>query len=169
MITSGIQPRAKNMKKNQTKTNDNGLKSLENKCGKNVIAQGWTGVPNTLIERQQALGLSSLDVNILLILLKYWWDADFPPYPSKRVIGEMVGKEESTIRRCMAGLERKGFIQRTANYLSLGGQSSNTYKLDGLVLRLEQEAKALAELKETRKEEDARMRRGTPIPTTKGE
>lgn len=76
MITSGIQPRAKNMKKNQTKTNDNGLKSLENKWGKNVIAQGWTGVPNTLIERQQALGLSSLDVNILLILLKYWWDAD---------------------------------------------------------------------------------------------
>ena len=58
------------MKKNQTKTNDNGIKSLEKKWGKNVIEQGWTGVPNTLIERQQALELSSLDVNILLVLLK---------------------------------------------------------------------------------------------------
>jgi len=60
-------------------------------------------------------------------------------------------------------------LARSSRNMHLGGQSSNTYKLDGLVLRLEQEAKALAELKETRKEEDARMRRGTPIPTTKGE
>ena len=140
------------------------LTSLENKWGKEGLSFGWTGVPNILIERQQALGLTPIEVNILLILMKYWREAGNHPYPSKRTIGEMVGKEESTIRRCMASLERKGLIQRNAHFLSLGGQSSNKYVMDGLVSKLEEEAKGLKKLRESRKTEDASIRRGAPIP-----
>jgi hypothetical protein len=45
---------------------------------------GWTVIPNVLIERQRALGLDSLDLNILLVLASMWWDAENPPWPSKK-------------------------------------------------------------------------------------
>lgn len=75
----------------------------------------------------------------------------------------MVNKDESTIRKCMAGLEKKGFIKREKQFLSLGGQSSNKYVMDGLVERLEKEAQDLSAIKTKRKENDARYRRGAPL------
>ena len=56
--------------KNKEKAENNNAQ-LEAKWGKSVLSRGWTGVPNTLIERQQALGLSPIEVNILLILMKF--------------------------------------------------------------------------------------------------
>ena len=151
------------MKKADEQKKEENQKTLENKWGKDTVNIGWTGVPNILIERQQALGLKPLEVNILLILLRYWWDASTPPYPSKRTIGDMVDKDESTIRKCMAGLEKKGFIQREKQFLSLGGQSSNKYVMDGLVERLQKEARDFSAVKTKRKENDARYRRGAPF------
>ena len=106
------------MKKTSEQKKEENQKTLESKWGKDTVNMGWTGVPNILIERQQALDLKPLEVNILLILLRYWWDASTPPYPSKRTIGDMVNKDESTIRKCMAGLEKKGFIKEKSNFLA---------------------------------------------------
>ena len=63
----------------------------------------------------------------------------------------------------MAGLEKKGFIQREKQFLSLGGQSSNKYVMDGLVERLQKEARDFSAVKTKRKENDARYRRGAPF------
>lgn len=149
------------MEKGVTKKNDShDSKTLEAKWGKTTLSRGWTGIPNVLIEHQRSLKLTPTDINILLILLKYWWDPNSPPYPSKRVIGEMIDREESTIRKCMAGLEKKGLVARDPRYLSMGGQTSNRYVMDGLIKRLEEEAAELNKIKEVRKEEDALIRRG---------
>jgi hypothetical protein len=37
---------------------------------------GWSAIPNIIIEKQRALGLDALDVNILLHLIQYWWTED---------------------------------------------------------------------------------------------
>ncbi|UCQ16391.1 helix-turn-helix domain-containing protein (plasmid) [Edwardsiella piscicida] len=131
--------------------------------GGTTLSLGWIGVPNILVERQRALGLTPLDVSLLLILMKYWRDPQSPPYPSKRVIGEMLGRDESTIRKAMKCLEDKGLISRAPRYMSLGGQTSNGYSMDGLVKALESEATGMKKLKEERSEEDARIRRGGKI------
>ena len=150
-----------------TKKNDSqDSKTLEAKWGKTTLSRGWTGIPNVLIEQQRSLKLTPTDINILLILLKYWWDPNSPPYPSKRVIGEMIDREESTIRKCMVGLEKKGLIKRDPRFLSMGGQTSNKYLMDGLIERLKKEAEELNKIKEGRREEDSRIRRGVKTEKT---
>lgn len=146
------------------KPKDNNGVKLEQKWGKDALSRGWTGVPNVLIERQQALGLNPTEMNILLILMKFWWASESIPFPSKRSIGEMIGRDESTIRKCIANLEKKGLIKRESQFLELGGQTSNKYAPDGLVKRLQKEAVGLNKLKESRLDEDAKFRRGAKLP-----
>lgn len=45
---------------------------------------GWTSFPNVIFERQQALQLTPLDINILLHLAGSWWNAGSNPYRSKK-------------------------------------------------------------------------------------
>lgn len=33
---------------------------------------GWTALPNVIFERQRALGLDAIDVNIILHIASYW-------------------------------------------------------------------------------------------------
>lgn len=144
------------------KTEEN-TKTLNKKWGADVTDLGWTAVPNILIERQQALKLTPIELNLILILLKYWWDISNPPYPSKRAIGEMLGREESTIRKTFSDLEKRGLIERGPRYMSRGGQTTNHYLMDGLVEKLKQEATNQKSLKKSRAEEDASIRRGNDI------
>ncbi len=34
---------------------------------------GWTAIPSIILDKQHALGLDPIDVNILLQLAKHWW------------------------------------------------------------------------------------------------
>ncbi|MEJ8852863.1 hypothetical protein [Variovorax rhizosphaerae] len=53
-------------------------RKIEQKWGTALAASGWTGIPNVLFQRQRALGLTSLDVNIILQLAAYWWEPGQP-------------------------------------------------------------------------------------------
>jgi hypothetical protein len=46
-------------------------------------------LPSIILDKQPALGISSLDLNILLQLAKYWWKKDDLPYPSKETLAEL--------------------------------------------------------------------------------
>jgi len=133
---------------------------LLKKWSKSVVASGWTGIPNVLIENQQRLKLNSLQMNVLLILLKHWWDKDKFPFPSKKTIGEIVGREASTIQRQIRDLEGKGLIKRVVRMKVSGGQDSNLYELSGLVDKLKVLAKEKENRDKIREAEDARLRRG---------
>lgn len=133
---------------------------LKNKWSGTVIEHGWTGVPNMLIESQQALELKPLDMNILFILLKHWWEPDKHPFPSKKTIGEITGKDESTVRRSVASMESKDLIKRVKRLKKSGGQDSNGYDLSGLVTKLQELSKDRSELLKQRDEEDGKRRRG---------
>lgn len=126
-----------------------------------VVNEGWTAIPNILIERQQALQLKPTEMNIILVLLKYWWEEGKSPYPSKKTIAELINRDTTTVRKSLKRLEELGYIKRESRFYEKGGQTSNEYDLSGLVNRLKKEAKEQANIKETRKSEDARRRRGS--------
>ncbi|MEJ1391463.1 MAG: helix-turn-helix domain-containing protein [Candidatus Sedimenticola sp. (ex Thyasira tokunagai)] len=137
------------------------LKSLERKWGKVTLdVDGWTAIPNILLERQQALGIDAVKLNILLVLLKHWWEKSKMPWPSKATIGEIVGRDKSTVQKHIKQMEEKGLLKRNNRFQSAGGQTSNEYDLSGLIAQLKSLAKDELKERKKRDEDDGRKRRG---------
>lgn len=137
------------------------LKALEKKWGKETLmVNGWTAIPNILLERQQALGIDAIKLNILLVLLMHWWTKPDMPFPGKTKISEFVGRDTSTVQKHIKQMEQQGLIERKTRFLAAGGQTSNEYDLSGLIAKLHEFAASGLEVKRTRKEEDGRKRRG---------
>jgi DNA-binding transcriptional ArsR family regulator len=121
---------------------------------------GWTVLPSVILERQKALGLDAIDVNILLHLARYWWFHDRPPFPAKATIAECMGIDRSTVRRHIAALEKDGLIRREPRYKpERGGQDTNAYHFDGLIREATQFAVEAVKTREQRRVEDAVTRR----------
>jgi DNA-binding transcriptional MocR family regulator len=120
---------------------------------------GWTVFPSVILERQQALGLDSIDINIIFHLVRHWWYSDKPPYPSKRTIAECMGIDESTVRKHIAAMEIDGLIKRNPRFdPKFGGQSSNEYLLDGLIQASMPFAKEKLQEREDQHKENAEKR-----------
>ena len=140
------------------KSNSAKLRANEKKWGKTLMDSGWTVIPSIILEKQAALGLDALDINILMHLLIYWWEADNHPHPSKDTIAKALGVSTKTVQRHIAGMEKAGFVKRIPQYNSAGGQWNNRYSFDGLIKyatgyageKLGQREKHKAERKELR-------------------
>jgi hypothetical protein len=135
------------------------LRRNEKKWTPTLMAAGWTVIPTVILERQQALGLDAVDINIILHLIRHWWVSDRPPYPTKKTIAECMGIDESTVRRRIAAMEKGGIIRRNARFdPKYGGQRANEYHFDGLI----EGAKPFAEEKireqKQRQKDDAEKR-----------
>ena len=134
------------------------VRALDARWGRDVIqVKGWTGIPNLLLERQQALNIDAIKLNILLVLLKHWWEKKKMPFPSKSKIGEMIGRDPSTVQRHIRLMEKQGLLVRNNRYFEAGGQSSNEYDLTGLLTALSGLAKQ--ELKDQKKQKEAEGRK----------
>lgn len=129
----------------KTKKRENELK-----WGKKCWRAGWIGFPQILVTHQRRLGLDSIDLNIILHLLKHWWNHDRFPYPSKKSIAEAMGIHPSTVQRRIRAMEEVGLISRIPRKTHYGGQQSNEYDLTGLVKRAQQ----LSEEEQDGKKED---------------
>lgn len=128
-----------------------------------LMEAGWTVLPSVLLERQKALGLDAIDLNILAQLARYWWFADNPPHPSKRAIATCIGVSVSTVRKRIARMEADGFIKRRARLHPEKGQMTNEYSFEGLIKQATPFAKEEIARREQRKREDMeRLRRNRP-------
>lgn len=131
------------------------LKVNERKWTKTLMDAGWTVIPSVILERQQALGLSPVDVNILLHLARHWWEKDRLPYPSKKAIADCMGMSQSTIQRRIAAMERDGLIKRVPRFHGKhGGQRTNYYDFTGLIKGATPYAKEAIQEREARKKAD---------------
>ena len=130
-----------------------------------MMDAGWTVLPSIILEKQHALGLDAVDVNILLQLARYWWFSDRPPFPSKATIAECMNVDPSTVRKHIARMERDGIIRREYRFnAKKGGQEANAYHFTGLIKAATPFAKEAAQTRELRKSEDAsRRRRKKPV------
>jgi len=109
------------------------LKVNEKKWGKELIAAGWTLLPNVLVTRQKAIGLDPLDINIILHILSYWWKPGDLPFPSKVTIAEAVGRTARTVQRRIEAMEKAKFIKRLPRTGANRGTQTNMYDLSGLI------------------------------------
>jgi DNA-binding transcriptional regulator YhcF (GntR family) len=98
-----------------------------------LMRAGYTSIPNIIFERQQALGLDPLDINILLHIASKWWEPKNKPFPSKRLIANAIGVDPRTVQRHIARLEHGKLIRREARRTSRTGSNTNIYHLDGLI------------------------------------
>jgi DNA-binding transcriptional regulator YhcF (GntR family) len=115
-------------------------------------------LPNVILERQRALGLDSVDVNILLHLVRHWWYAGELPFPSKKTIADCTGIHPRTVQRHIAAMERDGLVRRIKRSDTKRGQQSNYYDLKGLIQAATPYALEAIEVRKQRREEDAKRR-----------
>ena len=129
-------------------------RKIGQRWGPELTSSGWTAIPNVIVQRQKALGLTPLDVNILLQLLAYWWEPDNLPHPSKGTIAASIGVHPRTVQKRIAGMEAAKFIKRIERKSSLNGGLTNKYDFSGLILQ-----QRLSPLKNCRKLKIARKPR----------
>lgn len=141
------------------------LQENEKKWGCDLLKAGWTMLPNTIFMRQRALGLDSLDINILLVLLSHWWHADNLPFPSKRTIAAAVDVDVSTVRRRIQAMEAAGFIKRIERRYDNDRSNTNQYDFSGLVNEATKLAQEELEAREEQRASKARRikRKGKPV------
>jgi len=142
------------------------LRRNEEKWTATLIDAGWTVVPSIVLEKQAALGLDAIDVNILLHLAKHWWYRENPPHPSKASIAKAMGIDPSTVRKRIARMESEGLIRREARFKNLGGQETNFYHFDGLIKAVTPHAEEfIAQREKQRQEDQTRRHRKKAKPT----
>jgi hypothetical protein len=115
------------------KAEADGLQVNEKKWTPTLMKAGWTVLPNVLFERQQALGLDPLDINIVLHLASYWWNEQGKPHPSKVTIAKAIGVTPRSVQRRIAALEKDRLIRREERRLPNKNNKTNIYHLDGLI------------------------------------
>jgi predicted transcriptional regulator len=109
------------------------LKQNEKKWSPTLIKAGWSAFPNIIIEKQRALGLDAMDMNILLHLVQYWWLEENVPHPSVATIAEAIGVTPRAIQKRITALQAAGLITREERRHSKFGSQTNLYRFDGLI------------------------------------
>jgi predicted transcriptional regulator len=112
-------------------------------------------VPNILIEKQHALGLTPQDLNVLLVLLKYWWKADDLPFPSKATIAEYMDVAPRTVQRSITRLRKWELIETRKRP---GTTGTNEYSFQGLIRKLTPDARAALKQLEEQKAQRRQQR-----------
>ena len=103
------------------------------KWSKPMMMAGWTAMPSVIIEKQEALGLDALDMNIVLHLSHYWWTPDNLPHPSVERIAKSVGVKSRTIQKRIKALHELGLIEREERRFTRYGSQTNKYGFKGLI------------------------------------
>ncbi|ENJ1524217.1 helix-turn-helix domain-containing protein [Shewanella algae] len=129
------------------------LKANEEKWGKENVEAGWTLVPNALLVHQASLGLQPMDVNIILQIARFWWEAGKHPYPSKGTLADCIGVSPRTIQTRISALAKLGFIERIERRDS-NGSKTNIYKLTPLIEHLKPYSESMIEEKVQRQTEN---------------
>lgn len=142
----------------------NEIKVNQEKWSPLLIEYGWTTIPNIIIEKQAALGLDALDMNLILHLAHYWWRAENLPHPSVKTIATALQVSSRTIQKRIARLENTGFIKRIPRRKSDKSNETNQYDFKGLITLATPYAKeALAEQIQAQTAKKARLARKKPV------
>lgn len=143
-------------------------KVSEQKWGSDTIKVGYIIVPAVLARHQRRLGLKAMDFNVLVQLIDHWWEPEDKVFPAKDTIAKRMNVSGSTIQRCVVRLEALGLVERVERFGADHQQTSNVYRLDGLIGKLAEIAKEDLAIKEVRAVEDAKRgrRRGARSGTS---
>ena len=130
------------------------LKANEQKWGKENIEAGWTLIPNALLVHQASLGLTPMDLNILLQIARYWWEPGNHPFPAKKTLADSIGVTPRTIQKRIQEMEKASFIERIQRRESKKGSKTNIYRLTPLIKALLPYSKDMIAERALRQKED---------------
>ena len=134
-------------------------KSSEKMWGRANVEAGFLILPSILLERQKALDLNADELNVLLHLVRRWWEKDRLPHPGKKGIADCMGVSPRTVQRHLTALEGKGLIRRKPRRRESGGTDTNAYDLSGLVAKLTPLAEEFLADRDAVQEANARRKR----------
>ena len=97
---------------------------------------GWQAIPNVLLTNQADLGLSAVDMVVLLNVLSFWWDVDRKPFPRVTLIAGRMDVAARTVQRSIQKLVDKGLLRRGVD-VRPDGTERQTLDPEGLVQQLE--------------------------------
>ena len=86
------------------------LRINEAKWSRELMDAGWNAIPSIIIEKQEALGLDALDMNIIVHLSNYWWTAENLPHPSVGTIAKAIGVTKRTVQKRIKALHELGRV-----------------------------------------------------------
>jgi hypothetical protein len=139
------------------------LRRNEAKWSKALIEAGWNAIPSIIIEKQEALGLDAIDMNIIVHLSNYWWHADNLPCPSVATIAKAVGVKPRTVQKRIKALHDLKLVTRTERRQTRRGSDTNVYSFEGLIAAaLPYAQEKLAAREKRRKAEAERLTRKRP-------
>ncbi|MDU0343148.1 hypothetical protein [Bosea rubneri] len=139
------------------------LRKNEAKWTKTVLAAGWNAFPSIIIEKQEALGLDAIDINIILHLSNYWWVKENLPHPSVGAVAKALRISERTVQKRITALCKTGFMERTERRNTRVGSTTNLYSFNGLIEKVSPFAKEKLQQVEKHQEEKAeRLARKRP-------
>jgi hypothetical protein len=139
------------------------IKVNEAKWSKPLMAAGWTAMPSVIIEKQEALGLDALDMNIVLHLSHYWWTPDNLPHPSVETIAKAVGVKRRAVQKRIKALHELGMIEREERRHTPHGSATNKYGFKGLIAKATPFAKEkVLEIEKKKKDKEERLSRKKP-------
>lgn len=147
---------SKAKRKKSSRRKGAGLLANERKWGVTTHKQGWTYVPNILLEHQAELGITPTELNVILTIMKHWWDRDSLPWPSVTKVAESIGRHRSTVQRRIRDLEGRGLVKRIYRKDARKEKASlsNEYDFTGLV----QKVAAIAKIRQKEKTASLRTR-----------
>jgi len=128
---------------------------LNAKWGRDVMALGYTVVPDVLLTHMAVLGLTPAELVMILQLLRYWWSPEQMPFPSKRKLAEAIGCSEKNVQKVIARLEYQGYIRRIQRRHPGDRSESNVYDMRPLLEMLE--PLVICETRERRQKAAARQ------------
>lgn len=131
--------------------------STERIWGKAVYSHGYAGIPSILIQGQRRLGVNSMQMNIIIQLLDYWFEPSRKPFPMKQDLAKRIGVTAKTIQNNIRALEKAGLIRREMRRTAAGDWNSNIYHLDGLVAKVQAMEPEFAAEKKKRRESKAAL------------
>lgn len=117
-------------------TDDKSKNQIIRKWTPLIANSGWTAVPNLILEKQMELDLRPTEFNVLIQLMKFWWDKDGSCYPAKGLIANQMNVTPRTVQRAIAKLEKMGLVKRDPRIQPNVGQSSNDHDFSGLIEKL---------------------------------
>jgi predicted transcriptional regulator len=139
------------------------LRKNEAKWSKPLMAAGWNAIPSIIIEKQEALGLDAIDMNIIIHLSNYWWTADNLPHPSVEKIAKAIGVTPRTVQKRIKSLHETGLLKREERRHTRRGSATNLYHFTGLIDAATPFAEEkLAKMAARAKEESERLTRKKP-------
>lgn len=128
--------------------------------GRDVVAPGFAALPSIILEKQSALGLEPIDINIIMQIVKHWRQKDNLPFPSKRRIADAIGIHPRTVQRRITSMVNAGFIRRVERRNTMKGTMSTSYDFSGLIkLAVPFANEAMAERRLHEQQTDRRLKR----------